>query len=81
MSVNNAILFIRRIAVDKEFRKEYYGCSKKADLHRYLATIGMDFLPAEFPIAFDMVHLRCQTIEEADLVKQVEIIYHVFPQD
>lgn len=80
MSVNNAIQFIRRITDDKDFRRTCYQCNNKQELHRMLEESGVGFIPEEFPIAFDMVHLRCQTVEEADLIKQAEIIYAIFPQ-
>ncbi len=80
MSINNAIQFIRRITDDKDFRKGCYQCNNKRELHQMLEDSGVGFIPEEFPIAFDMVHLRCQTVEEADLIKQAEIIYSIFPQ-
>ena len=80
MALNNAILFIRNITGDADFRKTCFSCKNKTELHNMLAANDMAFTPDEFSAAFDMVHVKCQTTDEVDLIKQAEAIYYLFPQ-
>jgi hypothetical protein len=79
MALNNAILFIRNITGDADFRKTCFSCKNKKELHALLDASDMSFTPDEFSAAFDMVHVKCQTTDEVDLIKQAEAIYYLFP--
>lgn len=80
MALNNAILFIRNITGDANFRKSCFSCKNKTELHALLDASDMSFTTEEFSAAFDMVHVKCQTTDEVDLIKQVEAIFYLFPQ-
>lgn len=80
MALNNAILFIRNITGDADFRKSCFSCKNKTELHALLDASDMSFTREEFSAAFDMVHVKCQTTDEVDLIKQAEAIYYLFPE-
>ncbi|HEX2936461.1 MAG TPA: hypothetical protein VHO72_13990 [Bacteroidales bacterium] len=78
MSVQNAIQFILTVTDDGEFRKSLYQYSSRQDLINHLSEKGRGFTISEFEDAVNMQHVKCQTYEEADHLKQIEMWFNLF---
>ncbi len=78
MSVNNAVQFIRHITADRDFRRACCVCDTKQELYDFLSKTNEEFWPEEFDVAFDMVHVKCETIEQADEIMQARVLYSFF---
>lgn len=72
MSLGKAMRFLKRVKTDKEFRKECVRIPTKNDL-----MVKEDFTEVEFEDAINMALVKCQTYEEADVVKQLQVWFRL----
>jgi hypothetical protein len=73
MSVGKALEFIRKIDTDEDFRRSCYQYKTKEELKQ-----AFDFDSDEFDDAKNMLLVKCQTYEEADLVNEIQMWYNIF---
>lgn len=78
MSVQNALQFISIVSEDDQFRKSLYKYGSRQQLLDHLSQDGSGFTIAEFEDAVNMRHVKCQTYEEADHLKQIEMWFNLF---
>lgn len=78
MSVQNALQFISIVSVDEKFRKSLYTYGSRHELMNHLSESGRGFTVSEFEDAVNMQHVKCQTHEEADHLKQIEMWFNLF---
>jgi hypothetical protein len=78
MSVQNALQFISSVSEDDTYRKSFYQYSSRQELIGHLSATGRGFTLAEFEDAVNMKHVKCQTYEEADHLKQIEMWFNLF---
>lgn len=78
MSVQNALQFISIVSEDGNFRKSLYKYATRQELINHLSENGRGFTVSEFEDAVNMKHLKCQTYEEADHLKQIEMWFNLF---
>ena len=69
MALNKAIQFLQKLKTDAEYRSLVYKKSK-ADV---LQCFGFDEL--EFEDAINMLLVKCQTYEEAEVVLQIKMCF------
>jgi len=73
MSIQNAINFIHRVGSDDAYRKSMYKYCCKEEMLEGLKNDGTGFTLTEFEDAVNIQHVKCQTVEEANDLKQVEL--------
>lgn len=78
MSIKNALQFISIVSEDDNFRKSLYRYGSRQQLLNHLSEDGRGFSIAEFEDAVNMQHVKCQTYEEADHLKQIEMWFNLF---
>jgi hypothetical protein len=78
MSVQNALQFISIVSEDGDFRKSLYKFGSRQELINHLSESGRGFTVSEFEDAVNMKHVKCQTYEEADHLKQIEMWFNLF---
>jgi len=78
MSIKNAMTFISKVDSDKLFRTECYKCKTKQELLVFLQTQFMLFTEEEFEEAINIMLFKCQSYEDADKIKQVEVWFTLF---
>lgn len=78
MSIHNAKIFIQQVHTDPDFRKLCNAVGSKEGIYQMLKEIDMHFEEEEFEEAINLLHVKCQTYEEADDVKQIEWWYSMF---
>ena len=72
MAINDAMKFIRTTQKDKELRQTIY----KIEPERFfpeLAELGYSFTMNEFEESVNMLHVKCQSKEEADQLMQTSM--------
>lgn len=66
MTIQNAICFLDEIEDDQALRSQAYSCRSETDWQDILRQHGIPFEPAEFEEAINLLHVKCQTYEQAD---------------
>ena len=66
MSVHNAIKLLQSIDNHDSLRRQMYSCKNALDLENILKSHNIWFQKAEFEEALNMLHVKCQTKEEAN---------------
>lgn len=66
MALNNVEKFLNKIETTPELRKTAYKCNNKSELDNFLKTNDLHFTYNEFEAAIDMLHVKCQTEEQAN---------------
>ena len=75
MSIQSAIDLIKRIDKDVDLRMEMYVCNTPYELNECLTKNGFWFTLDELEEATNSLHVKCQSIYEADeLLHKVEWI-------
>ena len=74
MSYSNAESFIKRLG-DAEFRKSLYTLKSLDDFDNYLMKLSLPFGFDDMQNAFNHLHGRCQTEEEAGYLKECYRFY------
>ena len=78
MSVQNANDFIELVEKNDEFRLKCYESSTIEELMIMLNANGIAFSSNDFENAINMKLVRCQTYEQADVVKDIENWFKLF---
>ena len=66
MSVQNAIKLLQTIDNTSLLRSQMYACKHISELDNLLLASNMWFHEEEFEEALNMLHVKCQTKEEAN---------------
>lgn len=72
MAINDAMKFIRESQQNGDLRKAVNQC-KPAGLFARLQELGFDFNRSEFEESVNMLHVKCQTQEEANRLMQTDM--------
>ncbi len=75
MSISNAIQFIKTIDENADFRASCNKCLSKEVMHEMLIEKELPFDAYDFQEAINILLFRCQTYEQANSIKQVELWY------
>ncbi len=70
MAIQNAMNLIRDVQQDDELREKLYTIPQN-DIEAYLDENGYKFTHGEFEDATNMLHVKCQSYEEAEQLMQV----------
>lgn len=70
MAIQNAMNLIRNVKTDAGLRDKLHTLQQN-ELELYLDEQGYKFSYTEFEDAIDMLHVKCQTHEEAEELMQV----------
>lgn len=70
MSIRNAIFLLNAIDNDIKLREQLYRCLDYKELMECLQAKGLPFLKEEFEEAVNLLHVQCQTLENAQLLMQ-----------
>lgn len=73
MALDNSIKFVKQFIKDSSFRRECYSCNSKSEMLEKL-----DFTEAEFEDAINMQLVKCQTYEDAAVVKDIKTWFNLF---
>ncbi len=68
MPVQHVIELLNIIDSEPELREQMYNCVHPDDVFKYLYSKGYHFNTTEFEEAVRILHVKCQTYEEADLL-------------
>lgn len=68
MPINSVVQLINAIDDSKNLRQALNSLSDPVEVTDYLNNMGYPFTPNEFEDAIRMLHLRCQSEEEASLL-------------
>lgn len=68
MPINSAVQLINAIDHSTNLRQTLNSLSDPVEITDYLNSLGYLFTPNEFEDAVRMLHVRCQTEEEASLL-------------
>jgi hypothetical protein len=79
MSLQNALNFLTKIDTDEPFRKSCYKCKSKTELLERLNGLGFAFTLDEYGNAINQMLLKCQTEDQGNHVKELEIWFSLFP--
>lgn len=75
MAIANAIKLINDIDVNKSLRNEMYSIPSSGELFEYLKIQGYVFNYAELEEAVNLLHVKCQTLQEAqDIMHKAEML-------
>ncbi|QAZ68997.1 Nif11-like leader peptide family natural product precursor [Solidesulfovibrio carbinolicus] len=66
MTMDNVRRLYERFESDKELRKKLYMAEGKDAREAALREAGLFFTDAEFDEMIDPLHVKCQTVEEAE---------------
>ena len=66
MTMDNVRRLYERFETDKELRKKLYMAEGKDAREATLREAGLFFTDAEFDEMIDPLHVKCQTVEEAE---------------
>jgi hypothetical protein len=66
MAMNDAMKLIGAIGDDPSLRREMVSCTSLNELKEYLFNKGFQFSNHEFEEAVNVLHVKCQTFENAD---------------
>ncbi len=70
MAINDAMKFIKKSQTSRELRKEVNKLQAE-EIFPKLKELGYDFSTFEFEEAVNLMHLKCQFEEDADLLMQI----------
>lgn len=70
MPLNDAINFIKNAGSDKALRQSLYTV-KTEEIFPSLESKGYKFTPAEFEESINLLHVKCQTEDEANHLFEV----------
>lgn len=70
MAIQNAMNLIRDVKTDEDLRDKLYTLPQ-GEIELFLDEQGYKFSYPEFEDAIDMLHVKCQTHEEAEELMQV----------
>jgi predicted ribosomally synthesized peptide with nif11-like leader len=70
MSINNATKFIKDSQVNSSLRKKVNELNPE-ELKRFMDESGYQFTTNDFDDSVNMLHLKCQTEEEAENLMQI----------
>ena len=73
MTINNGKLFLKRVAEDKKLRESLESASSQKQISEILSSMDCDFTPEEIETAFNMMHVQCQTEDQAEQIKQLKL--------
>ncbi len=79
MSIQNALIFLRKVESDAELRKSYYSSKTRDDLLDALSKKGLTFTFEEFEDAYRSLLLKCQSYEQANNVHELHAWFLLFP--
>lgn len=79
MSIQNALVFLREIESNAELRRNCYSCKTRSELLEMLDKNGRGFTFEECDDAINSLLLKCQTYEQADRVKELQVWFLLFP--
>jgi hypothetical protein len=68
MSIQNAIDFLQKTMQNPESRSELYGLNSQSEFADWLSLRGMPFHMGEFEESVNLLHVKCQSHEEANLL-------------
>ena len=68
MPINNVVKLIKAIDSSKDLRENLNNFNKPVEVMEYLSNNGYKFTLDEFEDAIQMLHVHCQTEEEALLL-------------
>jgi hypothetical protein len=71
MSIDSATKFIRNMASNTNERDKLYNELDSGSLESCLEKIGYSFSDNEFEEAFNALHVKCQTHEEANVLHEI----------
>ncbi len=77
MSIRNAQIFLNKLREDELFREEVVIANTENDLNTILHNHGISFSSPEMEEAFNMLHVACQTEEDAEYLKQAYLYYQL----
>lgn len=80
MSIQKAQVFLNKVQEDNHFRKEVICANSEQDLCTILHHHNISFSSAEIENAFNMLHVRCQTEDAAENLKQAYLYYQLIVQ-
>ena len=66
MTIQNAIHFLLVTVDDSAHRDELYRLGSRTDFARWLVEHSIPFQMDEFEESVNLLHVKCQTIEQAD---------------
>jgi hypothetical protein len=70
MPIKHAILLLHAIDDDPALREQMYYCNNPGEVMSFLNSKGYNFNIDEFEDAARILHLKCQSYEEADFLLQ-----------
>ena len=70
MAIQNAMNLIRDVKADDELREKLYALTQ-SEVDLFLDEQGYKFTHPEFEDAVNMLHVKCQTYDEAEELMQV----------
>lgn len=79
MSIQNALIFLRDIESNSELRKSCYSSKTKGELLRMLDKQERSFTSDDFENAINTLLFKCQTYEQADRVRELQVWFQLFP--
>lgn len=68
MSIQNAIDFLQQTMQNPDSRNELYGLNSHAEFSEWLTMHGIPFHMDEFEESVNLLHVKCQSHEEANLL-------------
>ena len=77
MSIQKAQNFLSKVQEDSLFRDKIIIADSKSDLHNILNEHNISFSSGEIEEAFNMLHVACQTEEEAESLKHAYLYYQL----
>jgi len=66
MTIKNAITFLEDIDFEPKLRSRVYACKSRGEWLETLQAHGTPFTPSELEESINMLHVQCQTYEQAD---------------
>ena len=60
------MLLLRNLDISPDLRNALYHCNTVKEWDEALKSAGIPFQEEEFEEAVNMLHVRCQTVDEAD---------------
>lgn len=77
MAIQNAIKLLKDVSHSRELRQDINGIDSHVELDFYLNNKGYYFSMAEFEESVNMLHVQCQTYEEANDLMQIAMWFRL----
>jgi predicted ribosomally synthesized peptide with nif11-like leader len=77
MSIQKAQLFLNKVQEDIHFRKKVICANSEHDLSTILRQYNINFSSTEIENAFNMLHVSCQTEDDAEKLKHAYLYYQL----